>query len=423
MPVELTLTIEEARFISLVAQRLEGAAPRGRRKPTKADVLDTIRALGCVQLDTISVVARSHETVLWSRLGEYDPALILELHYPDRALIEYWVHAAAIAPAEMFPYLRRFMQNRHHDEPGNVDGWEVQNRELVLRVLAAIETNGPMASRDFERTAEVNASPWAWYGGKPEKQALDALWTAGELAVQQRIGFQRIYDLTDRAFPGMRDEPLPSLEAQQRFFVSTALRAMGVAASRWVTDYFRGGKAHVSAANAILELRALETEGMAIAVAIEGLKGPFWLDPTAMPILDAMRQGEVRAKRTTLLSPFDSLIWNRDRALTLFNFDYRIEVYTPAEKRRYGYYSLAILHRGRLVGRLDPVYKRQQKRLFLNSIHLEPGIHATGALTRSVAKSIRSYLDFLGGGSIEASGGGNVNFMAMLKAEFATADQ
>lgn len=419
MSVELTLTIEEARYVSLTAQRLEGLPARGRRKPTKADILETIRGLGCIQLDTISVVARSHETVLWSRLGNYDPALILELYYPDRALIEYWVHAAAIAPAEMFPYLRRYMQRRHHDEPGNLESWEAQNRDLIVRVLNAITENGPMASRDFERTDGPRASPWAWYGGKPEKQALDALWTAGELSVQQRVSFQRIYDLTDRAFPGLRDQPLPSMEAQQRFFVSKALTSMGVAASRWVTDYFRGGGSHVSAANAVLELRVLEAEGLAVPVAIEGLKGPFWLDPGMAPILGAFRRGEMRPKRTTLLSPFDSLIWNRDRALMLFDFDYRIEVYTPAEKRRYGYYSLAILHRGRLVGRLDPIYKRLQKRLILNSVHLEAGIRATPALARAVAKALFSYLEFLGGGTFEAGGDGNQTFIAMLNAEFA----
>ena len=414
MSAELTLTVDEARMISLIAQHLEGVPARRRKRPTKVDVLEVFRALGCIQLDTISVVARSHETVLWSRLGPYDPALIRELHYPDRALIEYWVHAAAIAPVEMLPFLRRQMQRRRHDERSNAGSWQATNRDLVLEVLGAVAQNGAMQSRDFERPAGPRADPWTWYGGKPAKQALDALWSAGELNIQQRIGFQRVYELTDDAFPGWRDAELPTEAEERRYFVSNALRAMGVATSRWTADYFRGSSTHVSAVNALLELKSLAEEGLAIPARLDHLKEPLWIDPAMWEILEAYRAGELRPARTTLLSPFDNLIWNRERALALFNFDYRIECYTPAEKRRYGYYSLPILHKGKLVGRLDPVYKRREKRLILNAVHLEPGVRPSSTLARAVRNALQSYLTHLGGGEIEASGGGNIEFMAML---------
>jgi uncharacterized protein YcaQ len=419
MQSELKLSMDEARFISLVAQRLDGVPAPGRKKPSKAEILEMIRTLGCVQLDTISVVARSHETVLWSRLGPFDPALIRELFYPDRALLEYWVHAAAIAPVEMFPYFLRTMQRHHHDAIENAEEWQGKNRQFVLGVLNQIAANGPSASRDFERAEGPRPDPWTWYGGKPAKQALDALWTAGELIIQERVGFQRIYELTDRAFPGWRAQTPPSIEAQQRFFITKALKAMGVATSRWTADYFRGGRSHVGAANTLLELRALEADGLAIPATIGDLSDEAWLDRDMLPVLEAFRHGEIRPTRTTLLSPFDSLIWNRERALALFDFDYRIECYTPAEKRIYGYYSLAMLHRGKLVGRLDPAYKRKEKRLILNAVHLEQGVRPTRALARSIVKALASYVEFMGGGAIEATGGGNRELMEMLNRETA----
>jgi uncharacterized protein YcaQ len=413
----MNLTMEEARYVSLVAQRLEAVERPTRRQPTKAEIFDTIQALGCVQLDTISVVARSHETVLWSRLGPYDTNLIRELHFPDKALIEYWAHAAAITPTSMFPYFRRAMHRRHHDNPANAESWGARNRELLDAVLARIEQEGPLASREFERPEGPRPDPWTWYGGKPAKQALDTLWTAGELAVQERIGFQRVYELTDRLLPGLRDQPLPSLEEERRFFVSTALRAMGIAQRRWVTDYFRRYEPHVPTLETMLVLEALAEDGLAIPVTVDDIDEPFWLHPGVVPALDAFRAGQAKPKRTTLLSPFDSLVWNRHRALTLFDFEYTIECYTPAPKRRYGYYSLPILHQGNLVGRLDPVYKRREQRLIVNSIHLEPRVRPTKSLARSLLRSLRSYTDFLGGGVIELPAAGDERLLAALAME------
>lgn len=273
---------------------------------------------------------------------------------------------------------------------------------------------GPLASRDFDRPEGPRPDPWTWYGGKPAKQALDTLWTAGELVVQQRTGFQRIYDLTDRHFPGLRDLPLPPIEEERRFFVATALRAMGIAQRRWLTDYFRRYQPHVPAKETLPEIERLVENGEAIPIQVGDLDEPFWLHPSALPALQAFRRGEVRAKRTTLLSPFDSLVWNRHRALTLFNFEYTIECYTPAPKRQFGYYSMPILHKGALVGRLDPVYKRREQRLIVNSIHLEAGVRPSQSLAKSVAGALRSYVDFLGGGEIGFSGVGDPRLLDLL---------
>jgi len=181
----------------------------------------------------------------------------------------------------------------------------------------------------------------------------------------------------------------------------TALRALGIATPSWVADYFRtGSRPHVRKKEAAAELAQLAVQGLAIPVEVSGLAEPAWLDPTQVPRLEALRDGKGRPTLTTLLSPFDSLVWTRARGSALFGFDYRIEVYTPAPKRRYGYYTLPILHRGRLVGRLDPSYSRKERVLTIKAVHLEPGVRVSEALAAAIAWSLRDYASFLGGKEI-----------------------
>ena len=400
---EEVLSLDEARVLSVVAQRLDRRPPRATdRAVVKARLLETIRALGCVQIDTISVVARSHETVLWSRVGAYDPALLAELHHPDGALFEYWAHAAALVPIEMFPYFRRFMA--HAEEVYAGDGsWARANADVLERVLATVRERGPVGSRDFERPEGPRPAPWAWWGGKPDRRALDHLWTVGELMVLKREGFQRVYELTERVLPGELAAVEPTEEERRRFFTERALRALGVATPRWAADYFRAGsRPHVPPRAVAAELAALEAEGLARRVTIPGFlePGPVWVAAEMLPRLAELRADRGWPTLTTLLSPFDSLVWHRGRALALFGFDYRLESYTPAPKRRYGYYTLPILHRGRLVGRLDPVYDRRRRVLTVKAVHLEPEVRATATLAGAVAGALRDYVGFLGGGEV-----------------------
>jgi uncharacterized protein YcaQ len=390
----IKISRDEARLLAVIGQRLD-RRPRG--KVTKARVLETIEHLGCVQLDTISVVARSHETVLWSRLGAFDPALVWKL-YADRKLFEYWTHAAAITPIHMFPYFRAVM-DRFRD--GDVGGWLEQNAELAAHIMAEIEANGPQLSRSFEGPLEGKASPWEWYGGKPAKQALDYLWCIGELTVINRQGFQRLYDLTARSISEELRAELPSTEERQRFFTAKALSAMGIATARWTADYFRtGGKPHVNAKDSAAQLDRMVEEGAACRVDIAGLEEPAWLHSSMLGKLDDLRAGRGKPVLTTLLSPFDSLVWHRGRALDLFDFDYRIEVYTPEPKRKYGYYSLPILHRGRLIGRIDLHYNRKARLLTIRAAHLEPKVRPSESIAAAIAGAVADYLGFLGGGEI-----------------------
>ena len=250
-----------------------------------------IRALGCVQLDTISVVSRSHETVLWSRLGPYDPALLGALHYPDGLLTEYWAHAAAIIPVETLPYYRDAMDA--HREKYERHPWIDSNQEVISGVLERIRADGATASRHFERPDGPRPEAWTWYGGKPARQALDHLWSCGELMVARReSGFQRVYDVTERVIPSDLLSIRPSAEERQRFFTSGALRALGVATARWATDYFRTwARPHSTAKESVVGLKVLQDEGLAVSVTVDGLSEPAWLDAGLLPRLAELRAG------------------------------------------------------------------------------------------------------------------------------------
>lgn len=397
------ITREEARYLSLVAQRLEPMPGEPvPSKPTKAHLLGIIQQAGCIQLDSISVVSRAHETAVWSRAGAYRPSDLAALHDPDRHLIEYWAHAASLIPADFLPYFRRSMASFLHPDQTSWGRWAHDNRPLLLEVRSTIERQGPLTTRAFERPGEIERKPWDWWGGKPAKQALDYLWTAGELVVVRRIGFERVYDLTDRVFPGLPDQPLPDPEEEAAFFVARALRSVGIGTVPWIGDYFRlGSRRYVTPQETLRQLTVLEQTGGAHRVALEDERSPGWLDAALLPALAAFRRGNARPTTRTLLCPFDNLLWQRNRALTLFGFDYRLESYTPEPKRIYGYYTLPILIDGRLVGRVDARYRRKERVFAIHAIHLEPGVKPTQVTVGRVAQALRAFVRFLGGGSFE----------------------
>jgi len=389
--------IGHARTLAVIAQGLD-RRPRGR--VTAARVMETIERIGCVQLDTISVVARSHETTLFSRLGPFDPSLVWSLYGQPDGLVEYWGHAAAILPARMLPLFRPKMLAKaaEYRQPG---GWEEKLGGVEATVLAAIRAEGPKMSRDFDGPAGGKPGPWVWYGGKPAKEALDMLWTTGELTVIDRVGFQRVYDLTERALPGVFDGELPDEATVRRELARRALSALGLATATWLADYFRTGQRHyLSVADAKRELAAMEADGEAIPVAVAGIPAPLWLDPGMVATLDGIEAGRHAPTLTTLLSPFDNLVWQRSRTRDLFDFDYLLEIYVVAPKRRWGYYTMPILHRGRLIGRLDPQYDRKARILTVRALYLEPWQRPTVAVANAVAGALRDYTTQLGGGRI-----------------------
>ncbi len=390
----IALTRPEARWLAVAAQRLDRRP--FRRRASKADLLAMITTLGCVQLDTISVISRSHETVLWSRLGPYDRALIDELYDPDHAITEYLAHAAAIVPAALMPVFRPYME---HARARGAWAAEPENQCIMDRIVERVRADGAIGSRHFERPdGAPRAEAWDWWGVKPEREALARMWVRGDLVVRRRDGFQRVFDLPERTAPSLWCGPAMSVADQRRELVIRAVRALGVATPTWTADYFRtGGPSHIGKKLAAAELAALEAERAVVPATIPGVTEPIWLDATLLPLLEELRAGRQRPALTTLLSPFDSLVWHRGRALGLFGLDYRLESYTPAHKRQYGYYTLPILHRGAIVGRLDPLYDRKQRLLTVRGLHLQPETRVSARLATDLRASLSELAVFLGG--------------------------
>lgn len=393
-PIELTRT--EAQWLAVSAQRLDRRALR--RKPTKVDILNAVQHLGTIQLDTISVISRSHETVLWSRLGPYDPELITGLYAQDNALTEYLGHAASILPTELMPLFRPYMERARNND----GGWVAQpGSQMIMRAVnERIRAHGPMSSRDFEAPPGAGrAGLWEWWGNKPERRALNALWIRGDLMIHQRDrGFARYFDLPERVIPGFHDGEAMPVPEQQRAMLLHAIRALGVTTTRWASDYFRtGGPAHVPVAATRAILQEFAGSGVTVPVSVPGIDEPMWMDADLMERLAFLRERTGRPTLTTLLSPFDNLIWNRPRGEQLWDFHYRLECYVPAPRRQYGYYSLPILHRGRIVGRLDPSFNRKSGVLTIKALHLEPWVRPGEAMARAIAGAIEDLLRFLGG--------------------------
>lgn len=414
----IELSHDEARELAVAAQGL--ASPDGEAA-TRADVLAMVRALGCVQIDTIHVVARSQYLVLWSRLGHHDPAWLDDLLHPDRQVFEYWAHAASLIPSELYPYFRRRM--RRYAGANETDGpgwsgyeWAAENLALLDEIRRAIRERGPLGSTHFEAPERDGPVPaWSWWGGKPANRGLDFLWSAGELGILRRDRFQRIYELSERLYPEWHGAELPHPDEERRVLAGRALRAMGVALPRWLNDYYRtkwGVRGWPGPTTAEI-LDDLVARGEALAVDVEGL-GPGYVAAELTGPLDDVRHG-ARAERVTLLSPFDNLIWDRRRTRELFDFDYMLECYTPAAKRQYGYFTMPILFRGRLVGRVEPKAHRRERRLEIRSVHLEPGAPPVAELADGLQAALRSFATFNGADTITVAGGPTALAEALAK--------
>lgn len=386
------LTREEARAIAVAAQGL-ASTPPGRR-PTVDDLRGVVNRLGCVQLDTISVISRSHETVAFSRLGPYDVDHWSTLYEPEHAITEYWAHAAAIVPMDDLHLYRPEMERVRETLRTE---WAHQ-QPVRDAVLSRIRADGPKSSRHFDAPEEgPSAKAWDWYGRKPEREALSDLWSEGSLVLRRRDGFQRVFDAWERIVPDLWEREI-CREQRDRILATKAFAALGVTTIAWFIDYFRTGKRHHLPRPVAKQVIAeMVDRGEVVPVAIAGIDEPAWLDSRAIPVLESLRSRRGWPTRTVLLSPFDNLVWNRRRDEELWEFHYRLECYTPASKRVYGYYSLPILYRGRLVGRLDPSFDRKTGVLTIKSLHWEDGVRPHEAMLRAVTAAVGDLCVFLGG--------------------------
>ncbi len=357
-----------------------------RRKAGKADVLTAIRQIHNLQIDTISIVARAHQHILWSRLGSYQTKWLDELH-SEGQLFEYFSHAVCLLPIEDYPLFRSLMLEKFIGWD-NIRDWGNNNTAILDQILSHIHQNGSVRSSDFE-SKESRGTWWDW---KVEKVALEHLYYRGDLMIARRESFQRVYDLRERVLPTWDDTQAPEYSVAVKELTRKAIKALGIASNTWAANYFYLKKAETAAA-----IEQLLAEGIIFPVSIEGVKGgPFFVHKDNETLLEAALANQLTATHTSILSPFDPLISDRARTKELFDFEYSIECYTPAPKRKYGYFILPILHRGRLIGRLDAKAWRKEGRLQVISLFLEPGISINAGLIKALAKTLRAYASWQG---------------------------
>jgi uncharacterized protein len=377
------ISLDALRKVQLAAQGLSDPLPHSAEKK---DVMAAIRRMGALQIDTISVIARSPYMVLFSRLGDYVPSWLDEL-LAEGELFEYWAHAACFLPIEDYPLYRRMMLDGLRGW-GSAAEWMEEHQPLIDLILDRIRTEGALRSADFERRNGKGSGWWDW---KEEKIALERLFDAGIVTIARRDKFQRRYDLTEHVIQNLHQIEVPSYSEMVRQLSLKAVRCLGAAPARWVADYFRIKKVPTAAA-----LAELVAEGQLIQIAVQGWEEPALVHPDHASLIEQADSGQLNPSLTTLLSPFDPLVWDRARVKELFNFEYTIECYLPVEKRRYGYYLLPILHRGALIGRLDAKAHRKEGRFEIKALYLEPGVVLDEELGASLSAALQRTADWHG---------------------------
>ena len=352
---------------ALFLHRQHLARPRAHRL-TPGRLTRFVEDVGGIQMDSINVLERAHYLTVWSRFGPYDRARLDRLVYRRRLLLEYWAHAACLVPVSMLPWWKRAMLDYRLRHTG-WSGWLRKNSTLLAGVVDVLRANGPMGHGELEgrRPPRRRAGWWNW---RPVQHALHYLWMTGAVTIHSRQHFQKRFDLMERAVPAALSVEAVSAEQFHRWHIERSLHAMGAALEIDLTHYLTYPRGATTARRAAL--RAMLADGTVTAIEVEGSKAR-WLTLTRdLRLLARAGRRPVSSEGTTLLAPFDSLLWYRDRVSRLFGFDYRIEVYTPGPKRVHGYYTLPILHHGQLIGRLDAKTHRAEGRLDVRHVHFEP---------------------------------------------------
>ncbi len=360
--------------------------------PSFEDIYDLINRLGAVQIDTLQMVARAHYLTIWSRLGSYDIALFDQMGNENekRKIFEGWFHAACFIPLSEYRYQiprQRAMRVKGHQwytewmsTPGNPD--------LVKDIFERVRREGAIQASNIEGEKSQHGTWWNW---RPEKMALEHLYGFGDLMIAGRTKFRRIYDLAERVLPAWVDQSEPSSDERDRFWLERGVKALGICFPRNAADY-----SWMKLTGARPLIASLIRSGSLIEVQAETLQGvqTLLVHLASMDLLEKAASGEIKARRTTFLNPFDNLWWAQGRDEAFWGFRQRLEAYYPATKRIYGYYCLPILLNDQLIGRFDPKLERKTGLLRIKGLYLEPLIEPGEELVAAVADTLRDFMKF-----------------------------
>ena len=353
--------------------------PRGLTTLSKRRLSSHLVRTGGLQLDPINAVDRAHYLTLWSRFGPYTRQRVDDWIYRDRIGFEYWGHEASIVALEHLALGRRRMKAFPPKNLTQRAWWRVYDTSAgsKRRVLRRLREDGPKESTDLV--------------SKEDKRSLQLLWHAGRVAVTKRRHFRRVYDLAERVYPPVTPATTRAFEDS---WLLRGLAGNGIASEGHLAGYITGPS--LTAAERTQALARNIKAGRIVEIRVPETRRPYYALPEHLDILPRLPE----PSGTTLLCPFDSLLWQRQRAQELLGFHYRIEIYTPPPKREFGYYTLPILHGGALVGRLDPKLHRDRNVLEIKALRLEPGVTRDAGLTGGLGEALRSLGTFLGATSV-----------------------
>lgn len=377
----MQISLQEAKELVLAQQQL--LFPpflKGKRAALLA-----IEQLGYLQIDTLNVITRAHHHTLWSRVIDYKESYLKELLEVDKQIFEYWSHAASYLPMADF----RFSLPRKKLYANGKSHWFAQDKKMNKYVLDKIKAEGPLQSKDFEFKRN---SPGNWYNWKPAKQALEQLFMEGKLMVAKRNNFQKVYDLTERIVPSNIDTTMPAKDEYANYLIKKAVQANGITTEQEIA-YLRTGLKEIITK----EVKKMLKNGELIMVEVEKLKGAYLTTDNQLTLFQ--EQNKYASKKNTsihFLSPFDNLIIQRKRLNTLFGFDYTIECYLPAHKRKYGYWCIPVLYKNEFVARFDTKADRATGRYYIKSLFFEEKFLPDEKFNFDFVQKIKAFAAFNG---------------------------
>ena len=361
---------------------------------SKKSVYDTIDSIGCLQIDTVSVVERAHYLTLWSRLGNYEKKYLDELAYEDKKLFEYWAHAACFVPLKDFRFYLHAMDVRKDEMKQRFVKRTGKDVEVLDAVLARIKDEGALGSKDFDGPKRKGG----WWNRKAEKMAMDYMFGAGVLMVSNRVNFQRYYDLPENVLPSGIDTNPPSEDERLDYFFNKTMDCLGVVKAEDFRKYYHHHSIKLGLSRKQVDARLREMEGVTQCNMEGDNEQHYFLEKDAAK-LDGKKDFAFDDVR--LLIYFDNMMWNRERVHHLTGFVSKLEIYVPTAQRVYGYYTLPVLYGDKLVARIEPKMDRKEKKLIIRGYWKEEGFNETDEYRDKLERNVENFAAFHGADEIE----------------------
>ncbi len=391
-PATLTLSKPHARRFLLTHQRLWPP----RQLEGKAGVMDFVRHVGCIQFDPINTVGRNPDLVLQSRVTDYRPALLEELQYTDRQLLDGWDKVASIYPTTDWPY---FARHRVAMEAWHAERFELP-MEIIPEVIEAIRQRGPLSSIDLKSWEKVE---WTWGNQvRLARAALETLYGAGRLVVHHRTGTRRSFELAERALPAdllSAPDPNPTDEAYQDWHVLRRVGGLGLANPR-ATEYWLGILGVKGAARRAVLARLVERGDLVAGAVADVPDKTFFVRAADLTTLERVQNEKLPEPQAAIVGPLDNFMWDRDLLRWIFDFDYVWEVYKPAAKRVYGYYVLPVIYGDRFIARFDPAFDKKTRELTITNWWWEEGVEPDESMEAALSVCFRDFVRYLDAGEI-----------------------